>query len=300
MHYDLTDLQLFVLVTDAGSVTRGAERAHLATASASARLRRLEEALGVQLLERLPRGVQPTPAGEALLVHARAVLRELDSLHAQLGPFVRGVRGVVRVYANTNATNAFLPHDLGSFLASHPQIDVLMEEHSSAESLLAIREGAADIGVVAAAVQSEDLSFLPYRRDRLMLVLSPANPLASAAEIAFRDVLDEDFVSLQSDAAIHRFLEERAAEYGCRLRMRIQVRGFDAVCRMAGAGVGIGLVPESFARRAARIDPLAIVPLADAWSQRALKLCFRTQPAPNRYVRQLLDFLASQADAPFC
>ena len=87
MHFDFVDLNLFRHVIEAGSITHGAERAHLAVAAASTRIRRLEEALGAALLTRGRQGVTPTPAGRTLLVHARTML-------AQARAPARGHRGL--------------------------------------------------------------------------------------------------------------------------------------------------------------------------------------------------------------
>jgi DNA-binding transcriptional LysR family regulator len=85
MHFDLVDLDLFRHVVEAGSITRGAERAHLALAAASTRIRHMEEAFGAALLLRGRQGVTPTAAGRTLLQHARAILRDAERLREDLG-----------------------------------------------------------------------------------------------------------------------------------------------------------------------------------------------------------------------
>src|SRR5690349_21183746 len=122
MRYDFTDLRLFLLVAETGSITHGAERAHLALASASARIRGMEEALGVALLERGRRGVRTTAAGRALAQHARTVLQQLERMRGELGEYARGLKLRVRLLANTAALSEFLPEALGTFLAEHPTI----------------------------------------------------------------------------------------------------------------------------------------------------------------------------------
>ena len=122
MHYDLTDLRLFVAIAEEGNLTRGAARAFLAPSSASHRLQRLEAALGAQLFQRQARGVALTRAGEALLRNARQVLAALEQMHANLSPFASGVRGHVSLWANTHATHSYLPDDLAGFLKQHPQL----------------------------------------------------------------------------------------------------------------------------------------------------------------------------------
>src|SRR2546423_11491659 len=96
MRFDLIDLQLFIAVAETRSITNGALRVHLALASASARIKGLEAALGVALLTRGRRGVELTPAGESLLDHARIVIHNVDTMRGDLAAFAHGVKATVR------------------------------------------------------------------------------------------------------------------------------------------------------------------------------------------------------------
>jgi DNA-binding transcriptional LysR family regulator len=109
MRFDLVDLRLFLFVAEAASITHGAARAGMALASASERIRLMEESLGVPLLERHRRGVSPTPAGAALVHHAQLVAQQLDRMRGELSEYSEGLRGRVRLFANTTATAEFLP-----------------------------------------------------------------------------------------------------------------------------------------------------------------------------------------------
>src|SRR4249920_3254752 len=162
MRFDLTDLSLFRHVVEAGSITGGAQRAHLALAAASTRIRHMEEALGAALLVRGRQGVTPTQAGRTLLQHARAILRQAERLREDLGAYAGGLAGQIRVLSNTNA--------LSSFLSTHPNVSVDLEERLSDEIVGLIAEGVADLGIVAATVDSSTLETYPFRKDRFVLV----------------------------------------------------------------------------------------------------------------------------------
>lgn len=291
MRYDLTDLHLFAAVATCGSLTQGAERVHLAPASASARIRRLEENIGTPLFERLPRGVVLTAAGEAMLRHTRRVLGELASIEAELAPFAHGTAGVVRLFANTSALGGHLPLDLASFLARHPQVDVVLEEHDSPTIITALVDGSADIGIVSTEVSGPELSVVPYRQDRLILVCPPDHPLAARTAVAFSETLGEHFISVGGESAMRLFLVARAKDSGRRMRERAQVRSFEAVCKMVAAQAGIAIVPRSAALDAQRALPLALVDLSDTWASREMKLCYRKDQTLTRYQRELLTHL---------
>jgi DNA-binding transcriptional LysR family regulator len=131
MRFDLVDLRLVLNVVEAASITHGATRSGMALASASERIRDMEQALGAPLFERKRRGVSPTPAGTALVHHARLVTHQIELMRGDLGAFAKGLRGRVRLLSNTAALLEFLPPVLGGFLAAHPHIDVALEERSS-------------------------------------------------------------------------------------------------------------------------------------------------------------------------
>ena len=149
MRFDLADLSLFRHVVEAGSITHGAERAHLALAAATTRIRNMEEALGAALLVRGRQGVMPTQAGRTLLQHARTILTQAERLREDLGAYAGGLAGQVRMLSNTNALTEFLPETLSPFLTSNPQVSIDLEERLSDEIVALIAEGAGDIGIVA-------------------------------------------------------------------------------------------------------------------------------------------------------
>ncbi|HEY2185520.1 MAG TPA: LysR substrate-binding domain-containing protein [Xanthobacteraceae bacterium] len=295
MRFDLSDLRLFRHVVEAGSITGGAERAHLALAAASTRIRNMEEALGAALLVRGRQGVTPTQAGRTLLQHARLILQQAERLREDLSAYAGGLAGQIRVLSNTNALTEFLPEALSSFLAAHPNVSVDLEERLSDEIVGMVAEGVADLGIVAATVDASALETYPFRRDRFVLVVARDHALAARSQVAFADVLERDFVGLDRASAIQRFLAAKAAPTGRPLRLRVQLRSFDAVCRMVECNVGIGIVPESTARRVAQTMAIGVVALSDPWAVRELTICIRSLDDLPPYARQLVEHLRGVA-----
>lgn len=291
MQFDLVDLSLFRHVVDAGSITHGAQRAHLALAAASTRIRNMERTLGSPLLVRSRLGVSPTTAGRTLLQHAREILAQAERLREDLGSFATGLAGQIRILSNTNALTEFLPEALGSFLAGHPQVSIDLEERLSDEIVGLIAEGVGDIGIVAGTVDTGRLRTYPFRSDRFVLVVPKAHPLAERGDVPFADVLENDFVGLDRASALQRFLADKAGRIGLPLRLRVQLRSFDAVCRMVEAGVGLGIVPETTAERASRTTAIAAVRLTDPWALRELTICIRDLAELPSSARQLVEHL---------
>jgi len=295
MRFDLTDLRLFLHVVEAGSITHGAERMNLAIAAASTRIRHMEVSLGTPLLSRERQGVRPTEAGRTLLHHARMLLQQADRMRGDLAEYADGLRGQVRLMSNTNALTEFLPEPLSAFLASHPQINIDLEERLSDEIVAAVADGTADVGIVAGTVEVAGLEVLPFRVDRFVLVVATNHPLSAVEQIAFAKVLDFDFVGLDRASALQRFLSEKAERIGRRLRLRVQLRSFDAVCRLVECDVGIGVVPATTAERHAKTMSIHRIELIDEWAVRKLTICVRRQADLPAYARELVRHLAEPA-----
>lgn len=295
-HFDLTDLQLIVNIGDASSLTRGAEKSHLSLPAASNRVKNLEEHFGTRLFHRNSQGVTLTPSGESFLRHARKVLQQIEQLRGDIHEYSRGIKGQVRMVANTTAMTEFMPTVLSRYLSTHPDVTVNLRERLSYLVVKSVADGAADIGIVAGQPAADGIQYLPYRNDRLTLITDPNHPLADREEVAFGETLSYEYVGLSEWSAIHAFLIQAADNLGHPFRFRIEVGSFDTVCRMIEAGVGIGIVPEQAARRYASNMNIRLVRLSDAWAERRLHVCVRDLDALPAFARDLVELL--QQDVP--
>jgi DNA-binding transcriptional LysR family regulator len=296
MHFDLVDLRLFVYIAEENSLTRAAVRAHMSVAAASMRVKNIEQSINTKLLNRESHGITLRPAGEVFLHHARQVLGQLENLSGDLQAFVQGVKGHVRIQANTTAITEFLPNVLQAFLIAHPEVNVDMRERPSSDIVRAVIDGAADIGIVADSVHTACLHVTPYRKDRLVLAVAACHPLARATSVSFAATLEYDFILLHEGSAIYAFLNRAADQLHVPLKIRIQVASFEAVCRMVEANVGIGIVPESVAKRLARNLDIRLITLSDHWAARNLLICVRDLQSLPVFAQDLLDLLL--ADRP--
>ena len=290
-HFDLTDLQLIVNIGDASSLTRGAEKSHLSLPAASNRVKNLEEHFGTRLFHRNSQGVTLTPSGDAFLRHARLVLRQIEHLRGDIHEYARGIKGQVRMMANTTAMTEFMPGVLSRYLAAHPDVTVELRERLSYLIVKAVSEGSADIGIVAGRPAASDLEFLPYQEDRLVLVTPENHPLGVLDQVSFADTMSYEYVGLSEWSAIHAFLIQAANSIGHPFRFRVEVSNFETVCRMIEQGVGIGVVPERAAQRYAQRLNIKLVRLADEWAERKLHVCVRHLDQLPSFARELVNML---------
>lgn len=295
MRFDLVDLQLFIAVADARSITGGADRAHLALASASERIKGLEAAFGVALFKRGRRGVELTAAGESLLDHARLVIHNVEAMRGDLARFASGVRASVLLLANTSGLSEHLPRALASFLREHPDINVDVEERESTDIAAAIVSGAADLGFAAEHALPETIERFLFSEDRLTLVTARRSGLGARRQIDFKDAAGHAFVGLTSATALQVHIGRHAARLGMRLHFRARLRDFDAICQMVAADVGVAVVPEAAAKRCARSMGIAIVRIRDDWANRKLVICARSFKSLPRPAKLLVEHLRKAA-----
>lgn len=288
---DLVSLSLFNLVARTGSISQGAALAMLAVGAASKRMTDLEAAFGVSLLERHSRGVKLTPAGEALHRHVQRILGDVEQMGADLSDHAKGLIGVVRLWANTSAITQFLPGDLADFARVQAGIRIELTEADSREVVMAVLDGRADLGLFADRTPALGLQTQVYRRDRLVLVVPAGHPLARRKKVAFAEAVDYDFVSLTQSTSLAQRLELESGQLSKPLRIRIQVRSFDAMCQMVAAGLGIAVLPVAAAQPLGRALGLRLIELGDSWVERELLLGARDLNALARPARTLLDHL---------
>jgi DNA-binding transcriptional LysR family regulator len=288
MRFDLTDLRLFLNVLEAGTITGGAESTHMTLASASERIRGMEDTLGSPLLLRDRRGVQLTPAGRTLAHHARLVLLQVDRMQGDLGDYGMGLKGHVRVLCNTSALSEHLPEVLSGFLTAHPGISVDLEERTSYEIVDAVRNSLCDIGVVSDAADLEGLEVFPFREDPLSVVVPRDHPLAHRSRVFLADLVDCAFVGLAEGSALQEHVSHHARRLGKRLHYRLRLRSFESICRMVGLGIGVGIVPQAVATRYSRSARVKRIALADPWAVRNLVLCVRRLEQLPAHVQQMV------------
>lgn len=297
-HFNLQSLWIFTHVAEHGSVTRASEKTHMTVSAVSKRIADLERTIDCALFLRLPRGLMLTAAGHELLRHAKQVLETVNRMSSAIGDFSTGVRGHVRVWANTSAVVQFLPNDLAAFLGRDPQLRISLEERLSHEVVEAVLSGVADIGVFADKVPATGLRKYHYRDDALVVLVPSGHPLANRSEVQFADTLEYDFVGLNQGSSLLNRMSEAAAALELVLKLRIQVTSFDGICRMIEAGLGIGVLPEGAVRQEILTAGLRVVRLSDSWAARSLWLGVRDPQSLQPEAVKLLEHLTGVELSP--
>ncbi|NYT77686.1 LysR family transcriptional regulator [Alcaligenaceae bacterium] len=294
MHLDPTSLRLFLSVLEEGTIAGTAEREFIAAAAVSKRISELEEALKTTLLTRTNKGVTPTTAGLALSSLARRALHGLEDISIQMSEYSSGERGIVRVVANISVITQFLPKDIKRFHAQYPNVQIQLEEKVSTLIIKAVQENAADVGIFSNSYSGDNLQVLPYKKDRLALIVPADHALLKREKIKFEEALDYDFIGLHQGSNINHIVAHAADNMQRNMNIKIQVTGFDTLCFMVDAGLGIGVLPVNIAKLYSNIFDIKLIPIDENWAKRSIDICMRSKESLPSAARLFVDHLTME------
>jgi DNA-binding transcriptional LysR family regulator len=291
---DLTSLRLFVAVCQERNIARAAEREFIASSAVSRRIAEIEAMIGLPVIQRQSRGITVTPVGETVLRYALAIIGNIEQMSAELSRFSSGAKGRVLVVANLSSIVQFLPEDVAAFGRAFPEVSIELEEENSADVLRIVDEHGADFGICNPVAGSEAFEQVPYRQDRLAVLVPGGHRLAGAPRVAFGELLEDRFVGLRSESALTRLLEQEAGSAGRQLDVRMRVSSLDALCRMVHAGLGIAIVPEQVGLLYVNALDVRLLSLTDAWAVRRLIMIFKAREQLSASAAALVGFLGNQ------
>lgn len=294
MHFDLVDVRLLVAIASTGSLSKAAATFPVAVSAASTRLRQFEERCQVILFVRNANGMTPTPAGRLVLEACQRILNETQQLTDNLHALSGQQRVVLKLCASTVANSTFLPAALGPFLADYPEVDLQLTEGTSRSILRDVQAGEIHLGVYDGNQPTGGLLSLPFRDDRLVLLVPQGHALAGR-RLGLVEALGFPYIGLPGERAMQRFIEDKAIAAGIALRVRVRAPSFDAIAQLVAQGAGIAMLPEAAASRLAQELPLVLVGIADSWASRELRLCIRDWQSLPSHARQLVSHLSGVA-----
>ncbi|BDI22170.1 LysR family transcriptional regulator [Herbiconiux sp. L3-i23] len=292
-------LEYFVAVADELNFTRAAARSFATQSTVSAGIRALERDLGATLFTRDTKRVELTPAGQALLEDARAVLDGVEHLRSAAAGSGAELRGRVRVGIFTNLPGIDLPALAGAFRTRHPLVDLRLTASSTGSTGFAddVRTGRLDVAFMG--LPREDLAGLavhPLLTTRFVAVLPTAHPLAHADRVALSDLADDRFVDTPEGFGNRVVLERAFAASGLRRSVSTEAPDLGQIPRFVAAGLGIAVIPDLGLGAAADIaGNVAVVPLTErlGWELSAI-----TRPRTTAPVDALLDQLRTSVTPP--
>jgi DNA-binding transcriptional LysR family regulator len=288
---ELRQLRYLVALAEEQSFTRAAEREHIAQPALSQQIQKLEQELGLPLVERTTRRVSITDAGNLLVARARRVLTELESARQELDR----VRGVQAGHVVVGAMNTMGPVDITLVLARfhelHPRVELTVRENNSDALAEMLRVDALDLAFLSVTerVESHGLALQQILMEELVVVLPEDHPLAGREEVRMAELAREDFISYREGSRLRELLVGAADEAGFTPRIILESNESRRIRRLVGRGLGIAVLPRSHAFVVTTADPVWVARLVEPALARDITLAWR---AGRRLPPAVAEFLA--------
>jgi DNA-binding transcriptional LysR family regulator len=258
---DIRQLRYFTVLAETLHFGRAADQLHITQPPLSRQIAALEAELGIALLTRTSRSVSLTLAGEQFYRHAKALLADLDTAVRTAQATARGERGELRLSFTMSAAWSLLPALVKAYSDARSQVELRLDETLPRDLAQALDSGAADFGIAFPGQPSDQLRYLPLRREPLCAVLPSAHPLAALERLDVAQLAAADFVSFPRSTApaLHDALIDCCRQGGFSPRIRLETHLQQTIVNLVAEGLGVSLVPDSMRRM--RLDGAVFRPL---------------------------------------
>lgn len=256
---ELRQLRTFAMVIRCGSFSCAADELHLTQPAVTAQIQALERELGVLLLDRLPRRVLPTQAGEVLLPFAASMLN-LEAEASRALAELQGLQaGTLRVGASPTIGTYLLPGILGVLKQCHPGLRLIAEIEPTHRIAEALETHALDVGLVEAPVRSSVLDAWTFVTDELVLVVPAVHPWAQKDSVCVEELAGQALIVREPGSGTRQMVEERLRALGLELTPSLELGAIEAIKKAVAAGLGIAFVSRLAIQTEERVGTLVVV-----------------------------------------
>jgi len=287
----LETLKVFCDVVETRSFSTAASQNFVTQSAVSQQIRTLEERYGRRLLERTRGNVQLTPAGEILYQVSKEIVQRYQELEARLQAMANVVAGTVRV-ATVHSVGLYeLSAQIKRYLKAYPQVNLRLEYSRANRIYEDALKGTIDLGVVAYPTRRPQLTVIPFREDRLVLVCQPSHPLAKHRQVSLRRLQGEAMVGYERDIPTRKETDRLLRRYGVEVRYVMELDNIETIKRVVEIGTGVAILPEPAVRPEVKARQLVAVQLSDEVFLRPLGIIHRQgkqfSPAAERFIESL-------------
>lgn len=287
MRLDIIDLKIIISISETKSLTETAKKNNLTTPAISYRLKAIEDSFDIRLFVRDQKGMNLTKAGMDFIIYAKNVLRSTDQLIYNLNKYKENKSGVIRLLANSSTLNA-VTEKMALFLKDNPNVNIDLDERMSERIVWGVLEGEADVGLVAGDIDLRGLDSQPFGVDELVFIAALQHPIAKYQALSFKEAINYDMVAAGKNSSNFLFIQEFSRKIGADLRVRVHSHNFYSMIQCVKENVGIAVAPLSAVKDELEKNNVAIVKIAENWSQRKQQLVYK---ANNESPYFLLDFI---------
>jgi LysR family transcriptional activator of glutamate synthase operon len=299
---EIAQLRYLVALAEERHFTRAAAREHIAQPALSQQIRRLEEEVGLALVQRTTRRVAISEAGELLVARARRILAEIDAAHAEM----QNLRGVQTGHVTVGAMHTMGPVDLSLALATfherHPGVELTVRELSSEELAELLRVDELDLAFLSVTerIESHGLGLQQLVSEELVAVLPPGHRLAKRRRVRMAELAGEEFVSYRQGSRLRELLVSAGRHAGYEPRVTLESNESERIRRLVARGLGVAILPRSDAEGPGA--DIAVATLTDPALTRDISLAWREgrrhSPAAAEFLELARDTFADPKHRP--
>jgi DNA-binding transcriptional LysR family regulator len=287
----LETLKVFCDVVETKSFSVAASQNYVTQSAVSQQIRMLEDKYGKQLLERTRGNVQLTPAGEILYQASKEIVQRYLDLEDRLQSVTKVVAGVVRV-ATVHTIGLYeLSHQLKHFLKAYPQVQLQLAYGRSSKIYEDALKGNIDLGIVAFPARRAGITVVPFREDRLVLVVPPHHPFAKHKQVSVKRLAGEPLVGFERDIPTRKETDRVLRRHGIEARYVMELDNAEIMKRVVEIGLGVAILPEPAVRPEMKGGSLVAIALSDEVFLRPLGIIHRTgkhfSPAAEKFIECL-------------
>lgn len=288
---NLNQLRVFKAIFEEQSITGAARRLRISQPAVSKQLAELESALGAPLVDRLPRGIRLTQAGEVIQAHARRIFRAEEDAEQALAELLGLGRGRLSVGASTTIGSYLVPRVFGDFHATHPAVALELEIGNTAIIQTAVAEGRLDLGLTEGFVAGESLDVSVFAHDEMVLIVSPQHPWATAGAIELRELPKAPLLARERGSGSRDIVEAELAKVGCHVEPAMSLGSTEAVKNAVAGGLGAAFVSRITVELELKAGVLAEVAVTGVTIRRALHRVMQRGKHPSVATTTFLETL---------
>jgi len=290
---DFDHLITFLEIAKQGSFSRAGQKLYRSQPAVSAQIRQLEQEYGQKLFDRVGKSVRLTAAGETLLEYAGKLLTLRNESLRAVADQSSSPHGTLAIGANEATCLYVLPDIFAEYHRRFPGVQISIYRNFSHKVLEKVEDGTVDVGIVTMPVKSPSLKVHAIFRDRLMLMVSPSNPLARAKGVTLSEIADQPQI-LPKTGYTRQLFDKLFRPYRSKLRVTMELASVGMIKRFVAAGLGVSIISESFAKDEVRSGEAKLIPISDVQLTRELGLVYRRDRTLPRAAAAFVTLLRQQ------
>ncbi len=294
----LESLKMFCDVVETGSFSRAAQLNHVTQSAVSQQIRALENRYTQKLLSRSARQVTPTPAGERLFRGCKEILARFAEVEQEIREQSADVVGTCTVSTIYSVGLHELHSIMKALLKTHPKVNLRLNYRRSDQVYDDVILGSAEIGIVAYPQPRAGVDILPFREDKLTVVVPPGHPLASKSKVALTALSGVPFISFDREAPTRKAIDRVFREKNLTLNPVMEMDNVETIKQAISLGLGIGILPLASVQHQVNDGSLVARPFADGSFSRSIGLLVRKGKYLDRASQAVLDAFKAAADVP--